>query len=29
MADVRIIGLDIAKAVFQLQGVDEAGDRLM
>ena len=25
MADVRVIGLDIAKSVFQLNGVDEAG----
>lgn len=25
MADVRVIGLDIAKSVFQLHGVDEAG----
>ncbi|MDT9599187.1 IS110 family RNA-guided transposase [Sphingosinicella rhizophila] len=25
MADVRIIGLDIAKSVFQLHGVDDAG----
>ena len=25
MADVRVIGLDIAKSVFQLHGVDSAG----
>jgi transposase len=25
MSDVRIIGLDIAKSVFQLHGVDDAG----
>jgi len=25
MADVRVIGLDIAKSVFQLHGVDDAG----
>lgn len=25
MSDIRIIGLDIAKSVFQLHGVDDAG----
>lgn len=25
MADIRIIGLDIAKSVFQLHGLDDAG----
>ena len=25
MADVRVIGLDIAKPVFQLHGVDDVG----
>jgi transposase len=25
MADVRVIGLDIAKSVFQVHGVDAAG----
>jgi transposase len=25
MADVRVIGLDIAKSVFQLHGIDDAG----
>src|SRR5947209_16064963 len=29
MADVRVIGLDIAKSVFQLHGVDAAGTTVL
>ena len=29
MADVRVIGLDIAKSVFQLHGVDTAGETVL
>jgi transposase len=25
MADIQVIGLDIAKSVFQLHGIDESG----
>src|ERR1700678_2325683 len=29
MADVRVIGLDIAKSVFQLHGIDDAGSTVL
>lgn len=29
MADVRVIGLDIAKSVFQLHGVDDTGTTVL